>query len=82
MINRIFTMVIKEGKGTKTLEATNASTPEKPFYGSAYELHRRWTYSYSSTDLNEQGTSLTIQWTISERRAKCYFVLYTSFRGR
>ena len=80
MINRIFTMVIKEGKATKTLEATNASTPEKPFYSSAYELHRRWTCS--SIDLNEQGTSLTIQWTISERRAKCYFVLYTSFRGR
>ena len=80
MINRIFTMVIKEGKATKTLEATNASTPEKPFYSSAYELHRRWTCS--SIDLNEQGTSLTIQWTISERRAKCHFVLYTSFRGR
>jgi hypothetical protein len=60
MITRTFTMIIKEGKATKTLDTTNASTPEKPFYASIYELQRRWTYS--SIDCTEQGTSLTIQW--------------------
>jgi hypothetical protein len=60
MINRTFTMIIKEGKATKTLDTTNASSPEKPFYASIYELQRRWTYS--SIECTEQGTSLTIQW--------------------
>jgi hypothetical protein len=59
-ISRTFTMIIKEGKATKTLDTTNASTPDKPFYASIYELQRRWTYS--SIDCTEQGTSLTIQW--------------------
>ncbi|MDP9003416.1 MAG: hypothetical protein M3N12_01345, partial [Verrucomicrobiota bacterium] len=59
-INRTFTMIIKEGKATKTLDTTNASTPDKPFYASVYELQRRWTYN--SIDCTEQGTSLTIQW--------------------
>jgi hypothetical protein len=60
MISRTFTMIIKDGKATKTLDTTNASSPEKPFYASIYELQRRWTYS--SIDCIEQGTSLTIQW--------------------
>lgn len=60
MISRTFTMIIKDGKATKTLDTTNASSPEKPFYASIYELQRRWTYN--SVDCVEQGTSLTIQW--------------------
>jgi hypothetical protein len=60
MISRTFTMIIKDGKATKTLDTTNASSPNKPFYASIYELQRRWTYS--SIDCTEQGTSLTIQW--------------------
>src|ERR1700686_227479 len=60
VISRTFTLVIKEGKATKTLDTSNASAPEKPFYGNIYELHRKW--AYTSLDLNEQGTSLTIQW--------------------
>ena len=60
MISRTFTMIIKDGKATKTLDTSNASSPEKPFYASIYELQRRWTYS--SIDCTEQGTSLTIQW--------------------
>jgi hypothetical protein len=59
-INRSFTLIIKDGKATKTLDATNSSVPEKPFYGSIYELQRRWTYN--SIDYTEQGTSITIQW--------------------
>ena len=59
-VSRTFTMIIKDGKATKTLDTTNASSPEKPFYASVYELQRRWTYS--SIDCTEQGTSLTIQW--------------------
>ncbi|MEY2557867.1 MAG: hypothetical protein QOE34_1292 [Verrucomicrobiota bacterium] len=59
-ISRTFTMIIKEGKATKTLDTTNASSPDKPFYASIYELQRRWTYN--SVDCTEQGTSLTIQW--------------------
>jgi hypothetical protein len=60
MISRTFTMIIKDGKATKTLDTTNASSPEKPFYASIYELQRRWTYS--SIECTEQGTSVTIQW--------------------
>jgi hypothetical protein len=60
MVSRTFTLIIKDGKATKTLDTTNASSPEKPFYASIYELQRRWTYS--SIDCVEQGTSLTIQW--------------------
>ena len=60
VISRAFTLVIKEGKAIKTLDTSNASAPEKPFYGNIYELHRKWTYN--SLDLNEQGASLTIQW--------------------
>ncbi len=60
MINRTFTMIVKDGKATKTLDTTNASSPDKPFYASIYELQRRWTYN--SIDCTEQGTSLTIQW--------------------
>lgn len=59
-ISRTFTMIIKEGKAIKTLDTTNASSPDKPFYGSIYELQRRWTYS--SVDCAAQGTSLTVQW--------------------
>jgi hypothetical protein len=59
-INRTFTMIIKDGKATRTLDTTNASTPDKPFYGSIHELQRRWTYS--SIDYTAQGMSLTIQW--------------------
>jgi hypothetical protein len=60
MVSRTFTMIIKEGKATKTLDTSNSSSPEKPFYASIYELQRRWTYS--SIECTEQGTSLTIQW--------------------
>jgi hypothetical protein len=60
MISRTFTLIVKDGKATKTLDTTNASSPDKPFYASIYELQRRWTYS--SIDCTEQGTSLTIQW--------------------
>src|SRR5437588_1291794 len=59
-INRSFTLIIKDGKATKTLDAVNVSTPDKPFYTSIYELQRRWTYS--SIGCTEQGTSITIQW--------------------
>jgi hypothetical protein len=59
-INRTFTLIIKDGKATKTLDATNTSTPDKPFYSSIYELQRRWTYN--SIDCTEQGMSITIQW--------------------
>jgi hypothetical protein len=59
-INRTFTLIIKDGKATKTLDSTNTSTPEKPFYSSIYELQRRW--NYNSLDYTEQGTSITIQW--------------------
>jgi len=60
MISRTFTLIIKDGKATKTLDTTNASSPDKPFYASIYELQRRW--NYSSIECTEQGTSLTIQW--------------------
>lgn len=60
MISRTFTLIIKDGKATKTLDTTNASSPDKPFYASIYELQRRWTYS--SIECVEQGTSLTVQW--------------------
>jgi hypothetical protein len=59
-INRTFTMIIKDGKATKTLDTTNQSTPDKPFYTSVFELQRRWTYN--SLECTEQGSSLTIQW--------------------
>lgn len=59
-INRTFTLIIKDGKATKTLDATNVSTPDKPFYSSIYELQRRWTYN--SIECIEQGSSLTIHW--------------------
>jgi hypothetical protein len=59
-INRTFTLIIKDGKATKTLDTKNTSTPDKPFYSSIYELQRRW--SYNSIDCTEQGTSITIQW--------------------
>jgi Tfp pilus assembly protein PilV len=59
-ISRSFTLIIKDGKATKTLDAVNLSTPDKPFYTSFYELQRRWTYN--SIECTEQGTSITIQW--------------------
>lgn len=59
-INRSFTLIIKDGKATKTLDAVNVSTPDKPFYTSFYELQRRWTYN--SIDCAEQGSTITIQW--------------------
>jgi hypothetical protein len=59
-INRTFTLIIKDGKAVKTLDTTNTSAPDKPFYSSIYELQRRWTYN--SIDCTEQGTSITIQW--------------------
>ncbi len=64
MLSRTFTMIIKDGKATRTLDTTNASSPEKPFYASIYELQRRWTYS--SIDCTEQGTGLTIQWSAGQ----------------
>ncbi|MEY2494103.1 MAG: hypothetical protein QOD12_1715 [Verrucomicrobiota bacterium] len=63
-VTRAFTMIIKEGKATKTLDFTNASTPEKPFYNNVYELRRRWTYN--SADCTEQGSSLTVQWSAGQ----------------
>ena len=59
-INRSFTMIIKDGKATRTLDTTNVSTPDKPFFTSVFELQRRWTYN--SLACTEQGTSITIQW--------------------
>jgi hypothetical protein len=59
-INRAFTIVIKDGKATKTLDTTNVSTPDKPFYPSIFELQRRWTYN--SLAYTEDGASITIQW--------------------
>jgi hypothetical protein len=59
-LNRTFTMIIKDGKATKTLDTTNVSAPDKPFYTSVFELQRRWTYN--SLEYTEQGTSITIQW--------------------
>lgn len=59
-INRTFTLIVKDGKATKTLDSTNTSTPDKPFFSSVYELQRRWTYN--SIECTEQGTSITIQW--------------------
>jgi hypothetical protein len=60
-INRTFTLIIKDGKATKTLDTVNLSTPDKPFYTSVHELQRRWTYN--SIECAEQGTTITIQWT-------------------
>lgn len=59
-IARTFTLIIKDGKATRTLDTTNSSTADKPFYSSIHELQRHWTYS--SIDCTEQGTSITIQW--------------------
>ena len=59
-LNRSFTLIIKDGKATKTLDTVNVSTPDKPFYTSIYELQRRWTYN--SVAYTEQGASITIQW--------------------
>ena len=59
-INRSFTMIIKDGKATRTLDTTNVSTPDKPFFTSVFELQRRWTYN--SIACTEQGTNITIQW--------------------
>ena len=63
-ISQIFTIVIRNGKATKTLDATNASTPDKPLYESTHELHRKWTYS--STDFGAEGSSLTVQWSAGQ----------------
>ncbi|MFZ1219695.1 MAG: hypothetical protein WAO00_10405 [Chthoniobacterales bacterium] len=59
-VNRSFTLIIKDGKATRTLDTTNVSTPDKPFYTSIFELQRRWTYN--SIACTEQGPSITIQW--------------------
>jgi hypothetical protein len=63
-VSRTFTLIIKDGKATRTLDTSNSSSPDKPFYGSVHELQRRWTYS--SIDCTEQGTSLTIQWSAGQ----------------
>ena len=63
-INRTFTMIIKDGKASRTLDTTNVSTPDKPFYTSVSELQRRWTYN--SVAYTEQGTSITIQWSAGQ----------------
>ena len=63
-ISQIFTIVVKNGKATKTLDATNKSTPDKPLYESVYELRRKWTYS--SNDFAAQGSSLTVQWSAGQ----------------
>lgn len=59
-ITQIFTMIIKNGKASKTLDTTNISAAEKPFHESIYELHRKWTYD--SSEIASEGASLTIQW--------------------
>lgn len=59
-INQIFTLVIKDGKAVKTLDTTNISGADRPFYESARELHRKWTYN--SNDCTATGSALTIQW--------------------
>jgi hypothetical protein len=63
-VSQIFTIIVKNEKATKTLDATNTSTPDKPLYESAHELHRKWTYS--STDFAAQGSSLTVQWSAGQ----------------
>ena len=63
-VSQIFTIVIRNEKATKTLDATNTSTPDKPLYESTHELHRKWTYS--STDFGAQGSSLTVQWSAGQ----------------
>jgi hypothetical protein len=63
-LNRSFTLIIKDGKATKTLDTTNLSSPERPFYSSIHELQRRWTYN--SIECTEQGTSITIQWSAGQ----------------
>jgi hypothetical protein len=63
-VSQMFTIVIRNGKATKTLDATNTSPPDKPLYESAHELHRKWTYS--STDFAAQGSSLTVQWSAGQ----------------
>jgi hypothetical protein len=63
-ISQIFTIIVKNEKATKTLDATNTSAPDKPLYESAHELHRKWTYS--STDFAAQGSSLTVQWSAGQ----------------
>jgi hypothetical protein len=63
-INQIFTMVVKDGKAVKTLDTTNTSNPEKPYYELTYELRRKWTYN--STDCTVHGSSLTVQWSPGE----------------
>jgi len=63
-LNRSFTLIIKDGKATKTLDATNLSSAERPFYTSVHELQRRWTYN--SIECTEQGTSITIQWSAGQ----------------
>jgi hypothetical protein len=63
-ISQIFTIVVKNGKATKTLDATNKSTPDNPLYESSHELRRKWTYS--STDFVAQGSSLTVQWSAGQ----------------
>jgi hypothetical protein len=63
-VSQIFTIVVKNEKATKTLDATNTSAPDKPLYESAHELHRKWTYS--STDFAAQGSSLTVQWSAGQ----------------
>jgi hypothetical protein len=63
-ISQIFTIVIKNEKATKTLDATNTSAPDKPLYESSHELHRKWTYN--STDFGAQGSSLTVQWSAGQ----------------
>ena len=63
-VSQIFTIVIRNEKATKTLDATNTSPPDKPLYESAHELHRKWTYS--STDFGAQGSSLTVQWSAGQ----------------
>jgi hypothetical protein len=63
-VSQIFTIVIKNEKASKTLDATNTSAPDKPLYESTHELHRKWTYS--STDFGAQGSSLTVQWSAGQ----------------
>jgi hypothetical protein len=63
-VSQIFTIVIRNEKATKTLDAMNTSPPDKPLYESTHELHRKWTYS--STDFGAQGSSLTVQWSAGQ----------------
>jgi hypothetical protein len=64
-INGIYTLTIKDDKtATKTLDVTNVSSPESPFYASILKLRRKWTCK--SIDFRIEGSSLTVEWSKGE----------------